>query len=93
MWGSTSFIGLNLVDAWLTKQLFTPGQTELNPVVRYLSYGDDLVLKGLLAVAIALILWRFGKSHLLWYLNIVMLIVISWNTAVLTVGNLLLTVL
>ena len=53
MWGSVLFIVLNLVDAWLTKQAFALGEVELNPVVSYFGYGDNLVLKGLLALAIA----------------------------------------
>ena len=85
MLGSVLFVGLNLVDAWLTKQAFALGEIELNPVVAYFGYGDNLVLKGLLALTIALLFWRVGKSHLFWYLNILMVGVIFWNTAVLTV--------
>lgn len=85
MWGSILFVALNLVDAWLTKQAFALGETELNPVVRCFGYGDNLVIKGLLALTIALVFWRFGRTHLFWYLNILMLIVVFWNTAVLTV--------
>jgi len=85
MWSSVFFVALNFVDACLTKQAFALGDTELNPVVRYFDYGDNLIIKGLLALAIALILWRSGRSHLLWYLNIAMIAVIFWNTAVLTV--------
>jgi hypothetical protein len=85
MWSSFFFISLNLVDAWLTKQAFAFGETELNPFVRFFNFGDNLLVKGLLALAITLILWRVGKSHLLRYLNILMLTVVFWNTAVLTV--------
>jgi len=84
MLGSALFVSLNLVDAWLTKQAFALGETELNPIVNHFGYGDNLVLKGLLAIAIVLILWRFGKLHLFRYLNILMLLVIFWNTTVLT---------
>ena len=84
IWGSVLFVALNLVDAWLTKQAFALGETELNPVVSYFGYGDNLVMKGLLALAIALVFWRFGKSHLFRYLNILMLLVVFWNSAVLT---------
>jgi len=85
MWSSVFFVALNLVDACLTKQAFALGDTELNPVVRYFDFGDNLVIKGLLALALVLILCHFGKSHLLWYLNIAMMAVIFWNMAVLTV--------
>ena len=83
MWSSALFIALNLADAWLTKQALALGDIELNPIVRYFGYGDSLVLKGLLALAIVLILWRWGKLHLFWYLNIAMLAVIFWNTTML----------
>lgn len=85
IWGSALFVSLNLLDAWLTKQAFALGETELNPVVRHFGYGDNLLLKGLLALAVALILWRFGKTRLFLYLNIAMVAVIFWNTAVITV--------
>jgi len=79
------FVALNLVDAFLTKQAFTLGEAELNPVVRYFDFGDNLVIKGLLALAIALVLCHFGRSHLLWYLNLAMITVVFWNMAVLIV--------
>ena len=84
MLGGALFIVLNLMDAWLTKQAFALGEIELNPVVRQFGYGDNLAVKGLLALGIALIFWRFGKTHLFRYLNIAMLAVVFWNTAVLT---------
>jgi hypothetical protein len=84
MVGSFFFIALNLVDAWLTKQAFAIGETELNPFVRFFNFGDNLLVKGFLALVITLILWRLGKSHLLWYLNLLMLTVVFWNAAVLT---------
>ncbi|MBL7209382.1 MAG: hypothetical protein ISS52_04725 [Dehalococcoidia bacterium] len=84
MWGNVLFVGLNLLDAWLTKQAFALGEVELNPVVSFFGYGDNLLLKGLLALVIALILWGLGKSYLSWYLNVLMLGVIWWNLAVLT---------
>lgn len=85
MWGSILFVVLNLIDAWLTKQAFALGEVELNPVVNYFGYGDNLLVKGLLALAIVLIFRYFGKSHLFWYLNILMVGVIFWNTSVLAV--------
>ena len=83
MWGSAFFVALNLIDAWLTKQAFALGDIELNPIVSHFGYGDNLVIKGLIAVAIALTLWHFGKAHLLKYLNILMLVLICWNTTML----------
>ena len=89
MLGSILFVALNLADAWLTKQAVALGGTELNPVAQHFGYCDDLLLKGLLAGGVALVLLGIRKSHLFWYLNIAMLIVVVWNTTVVAVGNIL----
>ena len=65
------------------------GGTELNPIAQYFGYCDDLLLKGLLAGGVALVLLGIGKSHLFLYLNIAMMMVVFWNTTVLTVGTIL----
>ena len=87
MWGFVFFIALNLVDAWLTKQALALGSDEANPLVRYFNFGDDLLLKGLLALVIALFVLCFRKSHLFRYLNIAMLVIVVWNMAVVTVSR------
>ena len=87
MWGFVFFIALNLVDAWLTKQALALGSDEANPLVRYFNFGDDLLLKGLLALVIALFVLCFRKSHLFLYLNIAMLVIVVWNMAVVTVSR------
>ena len=84
MWGSALFVVLNLADAWLTKQAFALGDTELNPIVDFFGYGDNLAIKALLALVIVLLLWLFGKAHLFKYLNILMIGVVLWNTAAIT---------
>jgi hypothetical protein len=86
MWGFVFFIALNLVDAWLTKQALALGSDEANPLVRYFNFGDDLLLKGLLALVIALFVLCLRKSHLFRYLNIAMLVIVVWNMAVVTVS-------
>ena len=73
------FVGLNLADAWLTKQLIAIGSWEGNPIVA--SYGDNMLIKGVLALAIVLILARFGRLKLLWVLNVAILAVVFWNGA------------
>lgn len=73
-----AFVGLNLADAWLTQQLITVGGGEANLLVR--AYGSNmLVIKGFLALAIALLLVRFGKSKLLFALNLCMVAVVLWT--------------
>jgi len=72
------FIGLNIADAWLTKGLIAMGCREGNSIV--VAYGTNMVIKGFLALAIVLALIRFGKTKLLWILNICMLVIVLWNT-------------
>lgn len=72
-----AFIGLNILDAWLTGRLIAMGSREANPIV--VPYGDNMLIKGLLAAAIALLLVRFARTKLLWILNICMLAVVIWN--------------
>lgn len=74
--GGLLFIGLNIADAWLTNQVLEAGWHEINPVVS--SYGTNMVIKGFLALAIVVALVRFGKTRLLWLLNIFMLAVVLW---------------
>ena len=74
---SFAFIGLNVADAWLTRQLISMGFLEGNPVVS--AYGSNLVIKGLLALVIALLLVRFAKPRLFLILNCCMLVVVLWN--------------
>ncbi len=72
------FVGLNIGDAWLTKQLLAIGCQEANPLVS--GYGANMVIKGFLALAIVLGLGWSGKAKLLWILNICMVAVVLWNT-------------
>jgi len=71
------FVGLNIVDAWLTKQLLAMGGRELNPIV--ITYGENMLIKGLIALAVVLLLIKFGKKKLLGGLNFCMLAVVLWN--------------
>lgn len=73
-----AFVGLNLADAWLTEQLIAAGGGEANRLVR--AYGSNMLLiKGFLALAIALLLVRFGKAKLLFALNLCMVAVVLWT--------------
>lgn len=71
------FVGLNLADAWVTKQLLAHGGGEANAIVS--GYGSDILIKGFIALAIAVILLRLGKSKLLKVLNICMVVVVLWT--------------
>jgi hypothetical protein len=70
------FVGLNIVDAWLSRQLIGLGGQEVNPLV--IHYGANILIKGFLALAIALALVVFGKTKLLWGLNICMFALVLW---------------
>jgi len=71
------FIVLNLVDAWVTKELIAHGGGEANAMVSL--YGSNMLIKGCLALAIVFLLARFGKANLLKVLNIAMVIVVVWT--------------
>jgi hypothetical protein len=43
------------------------------------AYGDNMLVKAFLALAVLLLLVRFGRSKLVWVLNICMLAVVLWN--------------
>jgi len=73
------FIGLNLADAWLTRQALSMRAFELNPIAVH--FSDSLVIKGVLALVIVLALVSFGKPKLLWPLNLAMFAVVLWNSA------------
>jgi hypothetical protein len=74
------FIGLNLLDAYLTKVSLVAGAAEFNPLVT--SIGGSLVAKGLMAVALAFILYYFGRERVLRPLNFVLFGVVLWNLAI-----------
>ena len=74
---SLAFSALNILDAWLTRQLIAMGGREANPIV--VPYGDNMLIKGLLALVIVLLLVRFARTNLLWILNVCMLAIVLWN--------------
>ena len=71
------FVGLNLADAWVTKQLLAHGGSEANVLVSL--YGSNMLIKGFLALAIVVVLVRLGKAKLLWVLNVCMVVVVLWT--------------
>jgi hypothetical protein len=74
---SVAFIGLNMVDAWLTREHLEIGNDEGNPLAA--GYGSVVWFKGLLALLVLIVLLGFGKGKLLWVLNVFMLAVVLWN--------------
>lgn len=71
------FVGLNIADAWLTTQLLAHGGAEACWWSSH--YNSNIIIKGVLALLIAIVLTRLGKARLLKWLNIAMLIVVLSN--------------
>ena len=73
------FIGLHILDGWLTSKTLLMGAAEFNPIM--VQIGDSMLLKGLLAMAIVMGLRFFGKEKLILPLCIGMFGVVTWNLA------------
>lgn len=73
-----SFILLNVVDAYLTKEALAMGAVELNPVG--MLWGN-MVAKGLIATAIVAALCLCKKEKLLFPLSLGMAAICFWNFA------------
>ena len=73
------FVYLNGVDAWLTTQLLHRGGVEA--FWWSASFNSNMLVKGLLALAVSLALIQLGKPKLLLRLNIGMSVVVLLNGA------------
>ncbi len=73
------FVGLNIVDAWLTKAALNLGAIELNPIMA--GWGSNVIAKGIVAIIVILALYWFYKEKLLRPLNFVLFGVVLWNLA------------
>jgi len=78
---AAAFIGLNILDAWLTTKALALGGVELNPIMRLL--GEDMLWKGILGGAVVAGLYLWHKQKLLLPLCIFMLAVVLWNSIML----------
>jgi len=74
------FIVLNIADAYLTRVALQIGAIEANPFMTYI--GGIVIVKALIAAALVFILYYFKKERIIWVLNLVLLGVILWNSAV-----------
>ena len=72
------FIGLNILDAWLTRVTLGLGGYELNFLID-IRFGSSMLLKGLSSFLIVIILVLFERGWLLKPLSIVMLLICTWN--------------
>ena len=80
------FVGLNIFDALLTKTSLAMGAAELNPIA--VSFGSSILFKALLAIAIIVPLYYFGRERLLWLVNFGLLGIVVWNLQILGMLNL-----
>ena len=72
-----AFVGLNILDAWLTGTALVLGSSELNPIAT--GFGSSMLLKGLISFAIVVALVLLKRGSLLKPLNVGMLVVVLWN--------------
>lgn len=72
------FIGLNILDAWLTGLALGLGSYELNPLLG-MRFGSNILIKGLISAGIVTALVLFKRSRLLKLLSLGMLLICAWN--------------
>jgi len=73
------FIGLNIVDAWLTGMALGLGSYELNPFLGA-RFGSSMLVKGLIACLIVTALVLFKRGRLLKPLSLGMVLICAWNS-------------
>ena len=72
------FIGLNILDAWLTGIALGAGNYELNPFLG-MRLGGSMLVKGLISAGIVTALVLFKRGRLLKPLSLGMLLICVWN--------------
>ena len=73
------FIGLNILDAWLTGIALGLGSYELNPFLG-MRFGSSMLVKGLISAGIVMALVLFKRGRLLKPLSLGMLLICTWNS-------------
>jgi hypothetical protein len=74
-----AFIGLNILDAWLTGIALGAGNYELNPFLG-IKFGSSVLIKGLISAGIVTALVLFKRDRLLKPLNLGMVLICAWNS-------------
>jgi len=72
------FIGLNILDAWLTGLALGAGSYELNLLLG-MKFGSSMLIKGLISAGMVTALVLFGRGGLLKPLSLGMLLICVWN--------------
>ena len=73
------FIGLNILDAWLTRVALGFGSYEFNPFID-IRLGSNMLVKGLVSFLIVITLVLVERGGLLKPLSIGMLLICIWNS-------------
>jgi len=73
-----AFVGLNIIDAGLTRTALVLGASELNPIAAT-GFGSSMLLKGLVSLTVVVALLLFKRGKLLKPLNLGMFLVVLWN--------------
>jgi hypothetical protein len=72
------FIGLNILDAWLTGLALGAGNYELNLFLG-MRFGSNMLVKGLISAGIVATLVLFKRGRLLKPLSLGMSLICTWN--------------
>jgi len=78
------FIGLNVADAYLSGVGIRMGSHETLPWSQV--FSSSMLAKGLVALAIVLGLYWFGREKSLWWMNIIVFGACAWNFSICSVS-------
>ena len=74
----TAFVGLNILDAYMTGVSLVLGSSELNPIAT--AFGSNMLIKALIASAIGIALVLFKRGKLLKPVVLGMSLIVLWNS-------------
>jgi hypothetical protein len=74
-----AFIGLNILDAWLTGIALAAGSYELNPFLG-MRFSSSMLVKGLISAGIVTALVLSKRCNLLKPLSLGILLICAWNS-------------
>jgi hypothetical protein len=86
------FSYLQVLDFMTTLAFLLNGIQEGNPLVRLaLRYGPSplagLLLVKMVALALGIYCWRFGRTKLLTRINVLFALIVTWNLVALILGS------
>jgi hypothetical protein len=83
---------LQMLDFLTTLAFLLNGVQEGNPVVRWAIGLTSSPLSGLLlvkfvAIALGIVCWRLGRDRLLFRMNVLFALLVTWNVVAIIVGS------